>query len=188
LAVKDNQPTLHADVCQVFLDGLENDFAESEHRQHKTSEQGHGRAETRHYHLLKVPAELATKHADFKGLKTLGMVFRERQVGGGPATAETRFYISSLDLKVRAFAQAVRGHWGTENNLHWQLDVTFGEDRNRVKHRQGAANLALLRKLTLVLLKAHPSKDSLACQRLSAALDPAFLEDILKADGLLDKM
>jgi predicted transposase YbfD/YdcC len=188
LAVKDNQPTLHEDVCQVFLDGLENDFAELEHRQHQTSEQGHGRAETRHYHLLKVPADLATKHADFQDLKTLGMVFSERRVGDGPATAETRFYISSMDLKVRAFAQAVRGHWGIENNLHWQLDVTFGEDRNRIKHRQGAANLALLRKLTLVLLKAHPSKDSLACKRLAAALDPAFLEEILKADGLLDKM
>lgn len=46
----------------------------------------------------------------------------------------------------------------------------------------------LLRKLTLVLLKAHPSKDSLACKRLSAALDPAFLEEILNADGFLDKL
>jgi predicted transposase YbfD/YdcC len=188
LAVKDNQPTLHEDVCQVFLDGLENDFAELEHRQHKTSDTGHGRVETRHYHVVKVPAELARKHADFQGLKTLGMVFSERQVGDGPPTAETRFYISSMDLKVRAFAQAVRGHWSIENTLHWQLDVTFGEDRNRVKHRQGAANLALLRKLTLVLLKAHPSKDSLACKRLSAALDPAFLEEILNPDGFLDKM
>src|SRR5271154_6598354 len=188
LAVKDNQPTLHEDVCQVFMDGLENDFAELEHRQHQTSEKGHGRMETRHYHLVKVPAALASKHADFKGLKTLGMVFSERQVGDGPATTETRFYISSTDLKVRAFAQAARGHWGIENNLHWQLDVTFGEDRNRVKHRQGAANLALLRKLTLVLLKAHPSKDSLACKRLSAALDPAFLEEVLKADGILERV
>jgi predicted transposase YbfD/YdcC len=187
LTVKDNQPTLHADVQQVFLAGLENEFAELEHRYHKTTETGHGRAESRHYHLVKVPAELASKHAEFKGLKTLGMVFNERQVGDGSVTAETRFYICSTDLQVRAFARAVRGHWGIENTLHWQLDVTFGEDGNRVKHRQGAANLALLRKLTLVLLKAHPSKDSLACKRLSAALDPAFLEEILKADGILEK-
>jgi predicted transposase YbfD/YdcC len=188
LAVKDNQPTLHEDVFQVFMAGLENDFADLEHRYHKTSEKGHGRVETRHYHLVKVPAELASKHAEFKGLKTLGMVYSERQVGDGPATAETRFYINSMDLKVRAFAQAVRGHWGIENSLHWQLDVTFGEDSNRVKNRQGAANLALLRKLTLVLLAAHPSKDSLACKRLCAALDPAFLQEILNADGILAKM
>ena len=188
LAVKDNQPTLHEDVFQVFMAGLENDFANLEHRYHKTSEKGHGRAETRHYHLVKVPVELASKHAEFKGLKTLGMVYSERQVGNGPLTAETRFYINSMDLKVRAFAQAVRGHWGIENNLHWQLDVTFGEDSNRVKNRQGAANLALLRKLALVLLTAQPSKDSLACKRLAAALDPEFLEEILIADGILANM
>lgn len=66
--------------------------------------------------------------------------------------------------------------------------MTFGEDSNRVNDRQGAANLALLRKWTLALLKAHPSKDSLACKRLSAALDPIFLEEVLRADGFLDKL
>ena len=81
-----------------------------------------------------------------------------------------------------------RAHWAIENQLHYVRDVTFGEDKNHVKDRQGAANLALLRKLTLVLLKAHPSKGSLACKRLSAALDPSFLEEILKADGILGKV
>jgi predicted transposase YbfD/YdcC len=108
-------------------------------------------------------------------------------VGDGPATAETRFYISSLDLKVRTFARAVRSHWGIENNLHWQLDVTFGEDRNRVSKRNAAENLALLRRLTLSLLKAHPSKDSIARKRFAAALDTDFLEEVLSADGILEK-
>jgi predicted transposase YbfD/YdcC len=188
LAVKDNQPTLHEDVHQVFIDGLENDFAGMEHRQHQTSEKGHGRTETRHYHLVKVPQELAIKHAEFTGMKTIGMVFSERQVGDGPTTAETRYYISSMDVEVKTFARAVRGHWGIENSLHWQLDMTFGEDGNRVSNRRGAENLALLRKLTLVLLQAHPSKESMACKRLSAALDPEFLEEILQADGILNKV
>ena len=188
LAVKDNQPTLHEDVHQVFMAGLENDFAELDHRFHQTTERGHGRWETRHYYLVEVPAALAEKHAEFEGMQTLGMVFSERQVGNSPATGETRFYISSMDLKVKPFAAAVRGHWGIENSLHWQLDVTFGEDRNRVQNPRAAENLALLRKLTLVLLKAHPSKDSLARKRLAAALDPAFLEEILQADDILEKV
>lgn len=186
LAVKGNQPTLHDDVHQVFLEGLENDFAELEHRSCQTQERGHGRRETRHYHLVKVPTELAQKHAAFQGLRTLGMVFRERQVGDGPATGEVRYYISSLELKVKVFAEAVRSHWGIENELHWQLDVTFGEDRSRVQKRHGAENLALLRRLTLALLKAHPSKDSLARKRFAAALDPAFLEEVLDANGNLE--
>jgi predicted transposase YbfD/YdcC len=187
LAVKDNQPTLHEDVHQVFVQGLEGDFAGVEHRSHTTTEQGHGRTETRRYHVVKVPAALAQKHAAFAGLRTLGMVFSERRVGQGPTTAETRFYISSMDLKVKAFAEAVRGHWSIENELHWQLDVTFGEDRNRVQKRHGAENLALLRRLTLALLRAHPSKDSLARKRFAAALDTTFLEEILQADGILEK-
>ena len=86
-------------------------------------------------------------------------------------------------MQVRvSMGMRIRGHWGIENNLHWQLDVTFGEDANRVQRRHGAENLALLRRLALSLLKRHRSKASMACKRLAAALDTAFLEEIL-SDG-----
>jgi hypothetical protein len=55
---------------------------------------------------------------------------------------------------------------GIENNLHWQLDVTFREDSNREQGRNAASNLALVRKLALTLLKRHPVKESIACKRL----------------------
>jgi predicted transposase YbfD/YdcC len=115
LAVKENQPGLYADVERVFLGGLEDDFAGLEHRYHHTAERGHGRTEERHYHVVAVPEELADAHAEFAGLRTIGMVFSERQVGDGPVAVETRFYISSLRPQVKAFAAAVRGHWGIEN-------------------------------------------------------------------------
>ena len=70
--------------------------------------------------------------------------------------------------------------------MHWQLDVNFGEDGSRVRKRNAAENLALLRRLTLSLLTAHPSKDSIARKRFAAALDPSFLEEILQADGILE--
>jgi Transposase DDE domain len=65
----------------------------------------------------------------------------------------------------------MRNHWRIENSLHWQLDVTFQEDRNRVTKRNAAENLALLRRLTLSLLKAHRDKLSIAKNRFAAALD-----------------
>jgi predicted transposase YbfD/YdcC len=170
-----------------LLAGLEDDFAGLGHRYHKTAERGHGRTEERHYHPVRVPEELARKHAAFAGLRTLGLVFSERQVGEGQATAETRFSISSMDLKVKAFADAVRSHWSIENHLHWQLDVSFDEDGNRVQRRHGAENLALLRRLTLMLLTAYPSTDSIAKKRFAAALDPDFLDEVLRADGILGK-
>ena len=71
--------------------------------------------------------------------------------------------------------------------MHWQLDIVFDEDNNRVTKRRAAENLALLRRLTLSLLYAHPAKLSIAKKRYAAALDPAFLEEILRGDGILEK-
>ncbi len=81
----------------------------------------------------------------------------------------------------------MRHHWGIENSLHWHLDVTFEEDSNRVSQRNAAENLALLRRLTLSLVQAHPAKLSIAKKRFAAALDPDFLEEILRGDGILVK-
>ncbi len=181
LAVKDNQPTLHADVQQVFHDGLETDFAGLEHRSHRTTGRGHGRTETRHYHLVKVPPAVRRKHPGFAGLRTLGMVFSVRQVGAGEPTAETRFYISSLDLKITAFAEAVRGHWSVENNLHWVLDVAFQEDGSRLREDHGPANLGLVRRIALSLLKQAPTakKVGIAGKRKQAGWDDDFLARVL---------
>jgi hypothetical protein len=78
----------------------------------------------------------------------------------------------------------MRGHWGIENNLHWQLDVSFGEDANRVADRNAAENLALVRRLSVGLLKRHPLKKSLANKRYAAALDEKVLEEILELTEL----
>jgi len=181
LAVKENQPTLHEDVQRVFMEALENDFADVAHRYHHTTEEGHGRTETRHYHLIDVPEELARKHSQFAGVRTLGMVFSQRQVGDGPEALETRFYISSMGLKVKAFAEAVRGHWSIENNLHWVLDVVFQEDASRLRKDHGPENLGLLRRIALSLLKKATTrkKVGIACKRKSAGWNNDFLVAVL---------
>jgi len=181
LAVKDNQPTLHEDVHQVFMKGLEKDFAGLAHRHHQTTEKGHGRTETRHYHLIEVPEWLTAAHPQFTGLRTLGMVFSLRQVGQGPETMETRFYISSMPLKVKAFAEAVRGHWSIENNLHWVLDVVFQEDQSRLRKDHGPENLGLVRRIALSLLKRTPTKKKvgIACKRKKAGWNNEFLVQVL---------
>ena len=121
---------------------------------------------------------------EWAGLTTLGMCYSERTVGGQTST-ETRYFIGSRKAGARYYGRGLRHHWGIENNMHWQLDVTFKEDHSRVSGRNGAENLALLRRLSLTLLKAHPSKESIAGKRYSAALDPEVLAEILSADGIL---
>jgi predicted transposase YbfD/YdcC len=181
LALKDNQPTLHHDVQQLFWDGLGNDFTDLEHRGQRTSGKGHGRTETRHYHLVKVPPALAQKHVAFQGLQTVGMVFSERQVGKAETTAETRYYISSLDLDVKAFAEAVRSHWSIENNLHWVLDTTFLEDASGVRKDHGPENLGLFRRIALSLLEQTTTrkKQSMADKRKTAGWNNQFLQQVL---------
>ena len=126
-------------------------------------------------------------HAEaWAGLTTIGLCFSERTVQG-KTSSECRFFIGDKKASVKYYARGLRQHWGMENNLHWQLDVSFGEDGDRVQKRTAAENLALLRRLTLSLLKAHPSKDSIARKRFAAALDPSFLEEILRGDGILEK-
>lgn len=63
--------------------------------------------------------------------------------------------------------------------MHWQLDVSFAEDGNRVTNRNEAENLSLLRRLALMLLKRHPSDLSIAGKQWKAALNPQFLEEVL---------
>jgi predicted transposase YbfD/YdcC len=104
--------------------------------------------------------ELLDRHA-WRDWHSIGMVYAERQVGDGEVGVATRFFISSLAPKVKAFARAVRGHWGIENRLHWSLDVTFAEDQSRVRKDHGPANLGMLRRLAWSILQQDTSsKDS----------------------------
>jgi predicted transposase YbfD/YdcC len=182
LALKENQETLYNDVQELFLDGLDNDFANLKHHAYRTVAEDHGRVETRHYHVVAVPAELAERHAAWQGLRTLGMVFSERQVGNEEVTCETRFYIGSLAPKVKTFARAVRGHWGIENSLHWVLDVSFREDDSRLRKEHGPENLGLLRRLAVSLLHNEGTENvGVACKRKQAGWDNEYLLEVLGA-------
>jgi predicted transposase YbfD/YdcC len=185
LTVKDNQEHLLQDIERSVAQAFETDFAGLEHDAYETRERGHGRDEYRSYTVIHSTAGL--RHAaDWANLTTIGMCYSERTVAG-VTSEETRYFIGSRKASAKIYGTALRDHWRIENTLHWQLDVTFGEDRNRVTKRHAAENLALLRRQTLSLLKAHPSKLSIAKKRFAAALDTEFLEEILKADGMLEK-
>jgi predicted transposase YbfD/YdcC len=179
LAVKENQPNLLGDIQACLGEALDSDFEGCRYDTYETEDRAHGRQETRSYLILVDPEGIRNEEA-WEKLRVVGMCTRERVVAG-KKTEEAHYFIGSRVMKARQYGEALRGHWGIENNLHWQMDLTFGEDASRVQRRHGAENLALVRRLALALLKRHPSKDSVACKRLSAALDTDFLEEILCA-------
>jgi len=178
LAVKGNQPSLHSGVVEFFLDHLDDDFARVKVSRHETTEHGHGRDEHRTYYVCDVPEGLPDR-ARWKGLKRIGMAISDT-VRGGKACDEVRYYILSKRMSARRFGATVRGHWGIENSLHWQLDVSFGEDRSRVRKGHADANLSLVRRTALSLLRNERSqKVGVKTKRLTAAWNDDYLEQVL---------
>src|SRR6516164_3855713 len=112
LALKGNQGTLHDAVIAYIEKQSHNDFAKAKARRHITEETGHGRQETRSYIQMPVPDTLRERDR-WKGLESIGVV-TSVCVRDGKETVETRYYISSLSVRVKQFAHAVRSHWGIE--------------------------------------------------------------------------
>src|SRR4051795_1617157 len=178
LAVKGNQPTLHEGVVDFFLDQMEDDFARVKVSRHETKEKGHGRIEHRTYYVCDVPEDLPDR-ARWKGLKRIGVAISDT-VRGGKSCDDVRYYILSRRLSARSFGAAVRGHWSIENSLHWQLDVSFGEDRSRIRKGHADANFAVVRRMALSLLKNEKSqKVGVKTKRLTAGWNDDYLEQVL---------
>jgi predicted transposase YbfD/YdcC len=178
LHVKLNQPTLHQGIMDYFDDQLEDDFARVKVRRHQTESKGHGREETRCYFVCPVPDDLPDA-SRWPGLKAIGAVI-STTIRDGKECNEVRYYILSKQLAARRFAGAVRGHWGIENRLHWQLDVTFQEDQCRIRKGHADANFSILRRTALAMLKNETTlKIGIKNKRLSAGWNEAYLEQVL---------
>jgi predicted transposase YbfD/YdcC len=178
LALKGNQGNLHEDVAQLFDQARQHCFRGLEHDYYETQEQGHGRVETRRYWVMG-QTEYLMGAENWAKLTTIGCVESQRQVGA-KITCETRYYLLSLPLHAQRFAQAVRGHWGIENQLHWILDVAFREDQARSTLGYSGENLAVLRHLALNLLTQEKSaKGGTRAKRLKAGWDDYYLLKVL---------
>lgn len=186
LAVKGNQEHLLQDVQATVERALNDEVPRHKVLQQNTTERGHGREENRSYVVIHDVTGIREREAWSK-VKTVAMCCTERTVKG-ETSSEVRFYVSSRKLAVRAFAKAVRGHWRIENNLHWQLDISFHEDKSTIHNRHAAENVALMRKLALSLLKQNPAKHSIARKRKAAALDHDFLAEIIAGAANLQKI
>lgn len=117
-------------------------------------------------------------------LQTLVIVESTRQLWN-KTTHEFRFFISSLEVTNQQFADYIRSHWGIENQLHWCLDVVFGEDDSRIRQGHSARNMSLMRRFTLNLLRQENSNRSLTMKRYMAAMDNNFLIKILADSGFI---
>jgi predicted transposase YbfD/YdcC len=179
LVVKKNQETLYEQIDAFFKRALGKDFQGEGMSQYQKAEHGHGRQEKRWCVVAEDPQGIAERD-NWPSLKVIGLCYCERQDGQGKDSVEVRYFIGSKKAKARYYGTKLRQHWGVENNCHWQLDVTFGEDHSRVQERTAQANLAVVRRLALNLTKHEETEMSLAKKRFAAALDTDYLEEILQ--------
>jgi predicted transposase YbfD/YdcC len=178
LALKANRPATFKDVEAFFADpppdGIETCT---------TTDGDHGRIETRRHVVChdvawlfsdrRYPGEVA-----FPGLAMIAMV-ESRIEREGKLTRERRYYLSSARLDAAAFAQAVRGHWGIENRLHWVLDVVLRDDLSRLRSGHAPENMAAIRHMATNLLHHAKPTTSLKNRRKRAGWNTAYLESLI---------
>lgn len=178
LAVKGNQGHLYEAVVDFFDTAQRAHFQGVPFDYHEETESGHGRIEVRRYWTTPVLTPLP-QVSQWAGLKIIGMAESERHLGD-KLTVERRYYIASLKSEARQFGQAVRGHWGIENSLHWVLDVTLREDECRIRRGEAAENFCTLRHFAFNLLKQEKTmKKSIKQKRLKAGWDDTYRAKVL---------
>jgi predicted transposase YbfD/YdcC len=181
LQVKDNQPTLHAKIQTLMAEAVLEGFKGFCHDTHQTVDGGHGRIETRRATVLWDVQHLGPIAQEWPGLKSLVMVERTREVNDHKSV-ERSYYISTLDRRRSAatFLSYARGHWGVENGLHWNLDVSFNEDQRRIRAGHGAENFSRLCRIGLNLLKREAThRCGIATKRLSCGWDNDYLLKVI---------
>jgi len=180
LALKGNQGEFHDDI-KLFLDTqLQGNFEKIEHDVFSHVNGDHGRIETRKVWLTSDVKWLVERHPRWKSIRGIAMIESWREVSG-KETYERRYYITSHHDKSAEFiAKAIRSHWHVENKLHWQLDVSFNEDYNRLRSGNAAENFALMNKIALNLLKNEKSiRLGVKNKRLKAGWDDDYMIKVL---------
>lgn len=182
LAVKSNQPTLRAEIEDYFATAPAEAFDTA-----TDWDKGHGRIEER---TVTVSRESDWLEGDRRfpgelrlpGVTTIIKV-RSRTELKDRCRTDTRYYISSASLTAQAAADAIRGHWGIENRLHWVLDVVFADDQARLRTGYGAMNMAVVRHFAINLVRTLDDKKSIKLRRKAAGWDVRYLAAILRLSG-----
>ena len=180
LSLKGNRPLTHAEVQRFYADPK----APMSEPPFETTDADHGRIEVRRHFVCHEVDWLFSdrRYKDeprFPHLAMIGMV-ESRTERSGKIEHERRYYLSSAKLDAKTFAYAVRAHWGIENRLHWVLDVVFHDDLARLRTGHGPQNMAVVKHMTMNLVRNPKDKHSLKVRRKLANLNPDYLESLIR--------
>jgi len=179
LAVKDNQPKLAESITSFFEIGQEEGWKHTPHTYVESVEKDHGRLEVRRCWAFD-QLDCLSDPQQWPDLKTFGVIESERTING-VTSCERRLYIGSIAPDAAVLANAVRAHWGVENQVHWCLDVAFKDDLMRAHEKNAGANLATIRRFVLNLFRLDKSsvKGGIYNRRIVAASSDSYRASIL---------
>ena len=181
ITLKKNQKGLYKRVNELFKVASCQDKINFESSNYHVFESSHGRIEKRCYSVLNNVSEIVDKEQKWSELNSIVCVEYLRKSKKGKTKLENRYYITSLSKNAEELAEYVRGHWSIENQLHWILDVTFGEDNSRIRKDNAPENLAVIRHIALNLLKLDKSSSfSIKGKRNKAGWDDNYLLQLVK--------
>lgn len=177
IALKGNQESLYDDVKLHFEQPtLE---AKASMLRSETVDKGHGRIEVRRCRLSSDIDWLKQRHPAWEKLNCIVAIESERHTGDSVSN-ETRYFIGSKTMTVTEALTAVRSHSGIENQLHWVLDMSFGEDQSRIRKQNAPTNVAIIRHAALNMIRqAKTNRVSVSKMRKSAGWDNSVLANIL---------
>jgi len=179
LAVKDNQPKLAESIEDFWRGFRAHPAAHTPHSFCESVEKGHGRIETRRCYVFD-QLDCVYKPQQWPGLRSFAVLESERLIGD-KTTCEQRIYISSMTADAQKISHAIRSHWAVENRLHWIMDVSLNDDQMRARTKAAAHNLAVVRHITLNLIRLDPiqRKGGVKARRLIAATSDSYRAELL---------
>jgi predicted transposase YbfD/YdcC len=179
LAVKDNQPKLAESIEDFWTSFRAHPAAHTPHSFCESVEKGHGRIETRRCYVFD-QLDCLYKPQQWQGLRSFVVLESERLIGD-KTTREQRVYISSMAADAQKISHAIRSHWTVENRLHWIMDVSLNDDQMRARTKAAAHNLAVVRHITLNLIRLDPikRKGGIKARRLIAATSDSYRAELL---------
>lgn len=185
LALKNNQKTFYKDV-KDYLDDEEILSEIAQNNYYETVEKAHSKIVTRKYYMTSDIKWLYNQEK-WEKLKSIGVEKKIiESIQTGKITEEKRYFIISFKEDIHSFADAVRKHWGVENNLHAPLDLVFKEDANRTLEKNGARNLGILKRICLAILKFVQTYYNLSLNKIRFLLSLDFENEIDKIFKLLN--
>lgn len=185
IALKGNQQLFYKEVQDYFAENVRKELRGKKGCYKKTVEAEHGGIATREYYITE-DIGWFSESGEWENLTSFGMVHKKLVTADGRKEEEQRYYICSIKENVEEFERAARGHWGVEVGLHWHLDFTFRDDKNRSMGKTSGKNLQIMKKITLAILGLVKESYKISMKRIRYELSLDYENEIEKMLSMLD--